>query len=52
MVKDADAASYAFWKMHERHMKDGETKDLKMLGTWVHGPGMFTRLIQLKHLLT
>ena len=41
MVEDADAASYAFWKMHERHMKDGETKDLKMLGTWVHGPGMF-----------
>ena len=41
MVEDADAASYAFWKMHERHMKDSETKDLKMLGTWVHGPGMF-----------
>ena len=41
MVQDADAASYAFWKMHERHMKDAETKDLKMLGTWVHGPGMF-----------
>lgn len=41
MVEDADAASYALWKMHERYMKDGETKDLKMLGTWVHGPGMF-----------
>ena len=25
MVQDADAASYAFWKMHERHMKDAET---------------------------
>jgi C4-dicarboxylate-binding protein DctP len=41
MVEDADAASYALWKMHERHMADSETKDLKILGTWVHGPGMF-----------
>lgn len=41
MVEDARAASCAFWKMFETHMQDGEFKDLKILGTWVHGPGMF-----------
>ncbi|MBT55493.1 MAG: C4-dicarboxylate ABC transporter [Mameliella sp.] len=41
MVTDARAASYAYWKMFEEHMEDGEFADLKILGTWVHGPGMF-----------
>ncbi|BBU57088.1 MULTISPECIES: TRAP transporter substrate-binding protein [Mameliella] len=41
MVSDARAASYAYWKMFEEHMEDGEFADLKILGTWVHGPGMF-----------
>lgn len=41
MTNDAAATSYAFWKMFEKHMKDTEFKDLKILGTWVHGPGMF-----------
>jgi TRAP-type C4-dicarboxylate transport system substrate-binding protein len=41
MVEDARAASYAYWKMFEEHMEDGEFADLKILGTWVHGPGMF-----------
>jgi len=41
MVEDARAASYAYWKMFETHMKDGEFSDVHMLGTWVHGPGMF-----------
>lgn len=41
MVSDARAASYAYWKMFEKHMKDGEFADVKILGTWVHGPGMF-----------
>jgi TRAP-type C4-dicarboxylate transport system substrate-binding protein len=41
MVEDARAASYAYWKMFEKHMKDGEFKDVHILGTWVHGPGMF-----------
>ena len=39
-VKDARAASYAYWKMFETHMKDTEFKDLHILGTWVHGPGL------------
>lgn len=41
MVEDARAASYAYWKMFETHMKDNEFKDVHILGTWVHGPGMF-----------
>lgn len=41
MVEDARAASCAYWKMFEEHMQDGEFKDVKILGTWVHGPGMF-----------
>ena len=40
-VSDAGAASYAYWKMYDAHMKDTEFKDLHMLGTWVHGPGLF-----------
>lgn len=41
MVEDAAAGSYAYWKMFDTHMKDGEFKDLKIFGAWVHGPGMF-----------
>ncbi len=41
MVSDARAASYAYWKLYEKYMADGEFKDVKMIGTWVHGPGMF-----------
>ena len=39
MMKDAGGASRAYWQMFEKHMKDTEFKDLKILGTWVHGPG-------------
>lgn len=41
MVDDARAASCAYWTMFEESMADTEFKDLKILGTWVHGPGMF-----------
>ncbi|SMX50192.1 TRAP transporter substrate-binding protein [Maliponia aquimaris] len=41
MVSDARAASYAYWKMFDEHMKDGEFADVHIIGTWVHGPGMF-----------
>ena len=41
MVGDAREASCAYWTMFEEHMADGEFKDVKILGTWVHGPGMF-----------
>ncbi|MEL6617905.1 MAG: TRAP transporter substrate-binding protein [Pseudomonadota bacterium] len=40
MVNDARAASSAYWQMFEKHMKDSEFKDVHILGTWVHGPGM------------
>jgi len=41
MVEDARAASCAYWKMFEEHMEDTEFAGVKILGTWVHGPGMF-----------
>lgn len=41
IVGDARAASYAYWKMFETHMRDTEFQDVHILGTWVHGPGMF-----------
>lgn len=41
MVEDARAASCAYWKMFQEHMEDDEFADVKILGTWVHGPGMF-----------
>jgi len=41
MVEDARAASCAYWTMFDEAMADGEFKDVKILGTWVHGPGMF-----------
>ena len=40
MMDDARAASCAYWTMFDEHMKNGEFKDVKILGTWVHGPGM------------
>ncbi|QUJ75817.1 TRAP transporter substrate-binding protein [Sulfitobacter albidus] len=40
MMSDARAMSSAYWQMFEKHMKDTEFKDVKILGTWVHGPGL------------
>ncbi|MEM9967935.1 MAG: TRAP transporter substrate-binding protein [Pseudomonadota bacterium] len=40
MMTNARAMSSAYWQMFEKHMKDSEFKDLHILGTWVHGPGM------------
>lgn len=39
MVTDSRAASSAYWKMFEKNMQD-DFKDVKILGTWVHGPGV------------
>jgi TRAP-type C4-dicarboxylate transport system substrate-binding protein len=41
MMTDARAASSAFWTMFEEHMRDTEFADVHILGTWVHGPGVF-----------
>ncbi|MEX0303966.1 MAG: TRAP transporter substrate-binding protein [Leisingera sp.] len=40
MMTNARAVSHAYWEMFEKHMKDSEFKDVHILGTWVHGPGM------------
>ena len=40
MMTNARAVSHAYWEMFEKHLKDTEFKDVKILGTWVHGPGM------------
>ncbi len=41
MMTNASAASRAYWEMFETHMKETEFADVHILGTWVHGPGMF-----------
>ncbi|WP_122072233.1 TRAP transporter substrate-binding protein [Pseudophaeobacter sp. EL27] len=40
MMTNARATSQAYWEMFDKHMKDTEFKDVKILGTWVHGPGI------------
>ncbi len=40
MVADAGAASCAYWTMYEESMQE-EFSSVHLLGTWVHGPGMF-----------
>jgi TRAP-type C4-dicarboxylate transport system substrate-binding protein len=39
-ISDARAASFAYWHIFEKHLKDTEFKDVHVLGTWVHGPGV------------
>ena len=41
MMTDAEAGSRAYWELFESDMKDTDFKDFKILGTWMHGPGMF-----------
>ena len=40
MTQGAGPASCAYWKMFESHMKDADFKDVHIIGTWVHGPGL------------
>ena len=40
MMTNARAVSRAYWEMFDKYWKDTEFKDLKILGTWVHGPGI------------
>ncbi|NND91177.1 MAG: TRAP transporter substrate-binding protein [Granulosicoccus sp.] len=39
-MTSAEAVSRAYWELFEMEMRDTEFKDLKILGTWVHGPGI------------
>ncbi len=40
MVTDAAAASSAYWQMYESEMAETDFAGIKILGTWVHGPGV------------
>ncbi|MFB2532346.1 TRAP transporter substrate-binding protein [Paracoccus sp. p3-h83] len=40
MVADAGTASRALWRIAETDMIPTEFKDIKLLGLWVHGPGV------------
>lgn len=40
MMTDAEAASRAYWDLFKSDMEATEFKDVKILGTWVHGPGI------------
>ena len=40
MMTDSGSVSRAYWRMFERHMRDTEFRDVHILGTWVHGPGL------------
>ena len=40
LVTDARAASSAYWQMMQEGIAETEFKDVKVLGVWVHGPGV------------
>mgnify|MGYP003361990994 FL=1 len=40
IMTNARATSRAYWEMFEEHWKDTDFKDVHILGTWVHGPGL------------
>lgn len=40
MVRDAEAASRAYWELAEAEMMETDFRDLHLLGTWVHGRGV------------
>lgn len=49
MMTNARATSCAYWQMFDEKMKDDEFKDVKILGTWVHGPGMIHTMDPVEH---
>ncbi len=40
MMKNPVTTSLAFWEMVDTDFQQNEYKDLKVLGAWVHGPGV------------
>lgn len=40
MMTDPVATSVAFWNMVDSDFQNNEYKDVKILGAWVHGPGV------------
>ncbi len=39
-MTDAEATSRAYWQLAEETMLEQDFKDVKVLGLWVHGPGL------------
>ena len=39
-MTDAEAMSKAYWTLAEESMLDQDFKDFKVIGVWVHGPGV------------
>ncbi len=40
MMTNAEATSRAYWELFQKEMEATEFADYKILGTWVHGPGL------------
>lgn len=40
MMTNAEAVSRAYWELFQKEMEATEFADYKILGTWVHGPGL------------
>jgi len=40
IMEDSIATSKALWDLTESTLQDGEFEDVKILATWVHGPGV------------
>lgn len=40
IMTNAGAVSQAYWELFEQEMKDTEFANVKILATWVHGPGL------------
>lgn len=40
MMTNAEDTSRAYWEYADANMMDADFKDLKILGVWVHGPGV------------
>ncbi|TYC54117.1 TRAP transporter substrate-binding protein [Rhodobacterales bacterium] len=40
IMTNAEAVSRAFWQLGEETMLGADFKDMKVLGLWVHGPGL------------
>jgi TRAP-type transport system periplasmic protein len=40
LSSDAEATSRAYWQLFEESMADTDFQGIKILGTWVHGPGL------------
>lgn len=40
IMSNAEDTSRAYWEFAEANMMDADFKDMKILGVWVHGPGV------------